>query len=231
MTPAEMVQAYYGLFSAPSREIVDAIVHDDFERDSSADYTCVDYYNGGEFPDRFSIDADDTGVLEIAPFQGDGKGGQVVHRSATLEVGQTFRVDWLTPAQSGYSISQVLTDSIEERRYCVRLRANDGAFDIDFRREHKGTGTAGTVEWHNRSSYTAPETFWVERLSATEFAWYRGAEPAKRIKIADITFDSAPGPLHVGVQAWATTAHFDNLAILRSTDVEETTVAPLPENR
>ena len=33
MTPGEKVQAYYGLFTAPSRETLDAIVHDDFALD------------------------------------------------------------------------------------------------------------------------------------------------------------------------------------------------------
>ena len=84
------------------------------------------------------------------------------------------------------------------------MRVNDGTYVIDFARDHEGT-----VEWANRSPYTAPETFWVERLSATEFTWFRGATGAERIKIADITFDSDPGPLHVGVQAWATTAQFE----------------------
>ena len=227
------VRKDYFLTTLPTAEPGDfkgAIVHDDFERDSSEDYICVDYYRGGKYPLRFSIDSDNNGVLEIAPLQGGGKGGQIVHRSATLEVGQTFRADWLTPAQSGYAIAQVLTDTIDGKRYAMRLRVNDGAYLIDFRHEHEGTGTTGTVEWHNRSSYTAPETFWVDRTSATEFIWYRGAKPAERIKIASITLDSPPGPLHVGVQAWATTAQFDNLAILPLVDPANTErLQPAPD--
>ena len=127
-------------------------------------------------------------------------------------------------------LADLLTDAIDEKRYSVRLRVTDGAYDIDFRSDHEKRGTSGTVKWHNRSSYTAPETFWVERLSPTEFSWYRGAEPAERIKIADITLDSTPKPLHVGVQAWATTAQFDDLALSRSPRVEESNFVPSPED-
>jgi len=228
-TPLREDHFLTGLPVSEPREFEETVVHDDFESDSSADYLCLDYYRGGEFPERFRIDDDDNGLLEITP--GRGRAGQVVHRSATLEVGQTFRMDWLTPAQSGYGISQVLTDRIDQKRYSVRLRVSDGAYQIDFRGDHEAGGTMGSVEWHNRSPYTAPETFWVKRMSPTQFAWYRGAEPTERIKIAEITLDSAPGPLHVGVQAWATTARFDNLAILRSEDLEEPADDRVPESR
>lgn len=186
----------------------EAVFHDDFDRDSSADYVCRNYYETGKETDLFSIDAPPgEGVLQI---NAQGKvGAQVVHRSAKLEVGQSFCVDWLTPAQSGYSISQVLTDSTEGLRYCVRLRVNDGAYVVDFERGHEGK-----VTWFNRSAYTAPETFWVKRLSATEFVWSRSTPNLDLIKIAEITFDSDPGPLLAGVQSWATTARFDNFAIL-----------------
>ena len=52
-----------------------------------------------------------------------------------------------------------------------------------------------------------------------------------QIKIADITFDSDPGPLRVGVQIWATTARFDNLAVIPSAPVEDAAATPSPENR
>ena len=184
-----------------------AIMHDDFSKDSSTNYVCLDYYKTGEKTDLFSVDRHGEGILEI---NAKGKrAAQVVHRSAELKVGQSFCVDWLTPAQSGYSISQVLTNSIEGIRYCVRLRVNDGAYAIDFDRGHKGT-----ITWFNRSPYTAPETFWVERLSEAKFVWSRGPTPLDLVKVAEVTFASDPGSLLVGVQTWAMTARFDNFAIL-----------------
>lgn len=192
-------------------EFAKATIYDDFDTDSSAEYVCIEYTGGGLVPERFSIDLDDNGVLEIATGGMGQRGAQVVHRSGRLEPEQSFRVDWLTPAQSGYAISQVLTATIDStaRRYCVRCRVNDGGYVIDFERGH-----GGEVEWFNKAPYTAPETFWIDRKSATEFSWFRGSADQDRIKIAEIRFDSDPGPLLVGVQTWATTAQFDNLAII-----------------
>ena len=124
---------------------------------------------------------------------------QVVHRSGQLEIGgKLHRLAHV--GLSGYSILQMLTTPPIRRRYGVRFRVNDGAYVIDFRGKHQRGGATGTVEWHNRSVYTAPETFWIDRRSATEFSWYRGASGTERIKIADIRFDSDPGPLFVGAQ-------------------------------
>lgn len=194
-----------------SSEFANATLHDGFEIDSSAEYACIDYYKGGSYPERFTINAEGRGALEVATGGLGQHGAQVVHRFANFETGQSFRVDWLTPAPSGYAISQVLTDSTAGIRYCVRFRVNDGAYVIDFARGHDGE-----VKWFNRSPYTAPETFWIDRRSATEFSWFRGSAHTERVKIAEIRFDSDPGPLLVGVQTWATTARFDNFAIVPS---------------
>lgn len=196
-----------------STEFANATLYDGFQADSSAEYVCLDYFAGGAFPERFTIDAEGSGALDIAPGR-EKHAAQVVHRSGRLEPGKSFRVDWLTPALSGYEISQVLTDSTEGSRYCVRFRVKNGGYEIDFRGEHQHGGATGTVEWHNRSVYTAPETFWLDRQSATEFSCFRGSVDQGRVKIADIRFDSDPGPLFVGVQTWKTTAQFDNLAIV-----------------
>ena len=191
-----------------STEFAKAVLYDDFETDSSAEYVCLDYLTGGVFSERFTIDAEQCGALEIAP-GGEKRAAQVVHRSGRLEPGQSFRVDWLTPALSGYEISQVLTDSADGLRYCVRFRVKNGGYEIDFARGH-----TGEIQWVNRAPYTAPETFWIDRQSATEFFCFRGSVDHGRVKIAEIRFDSDPGPLLVGVLTWKTTARFDNLAIV-----------------
>ncbi len=188
------------------------LFRDDFQSDSSEDYTSIDYDRGDPVPGEFTIDSGNSGVLEIKA----SRAAQVVHRSAILGVRECFKVDWLTQVvaqQSSIapSTSQILTDDPSMKRYSVRLRVNGGVLEIDFER-----GFKGSYKWFNNSPYTAPETFWVERNSKTEFTWYRGASAEERIKIAEITFDSDPGELHVGLQAYRMTARFDNLAVVES---------------
>lgn len=182
---------------------------DNFETDSSANFTCVNYSQGGKVaPESLAVDGGDSGLLEIRA----GYAVQVVHKEATLGVGESFKTDWLTQVVAQNSVtpstSQVLTDDPTGTRYSVRLRVDNGVFDIDFRR-----GSEGSYKWFNNSPFTAPETFWVERYSATEFAWFRGASVDERTKIAEITFESDPGKLFVGLQAYRMTSRFDNLAI------------------
>ncbi|MBT8044796.1 MAG: FecR family protein [Verrucomicrobiae bacterium] len=186
------------------------VFKDYFETDSSGDYAIVDYSAGGQLaPESLAVDADDNGILEIKA----DHTAQVVHKKAVLGVGECFKTDWLTQVVAqdspGPSASQVLTDSPRGKRYSVRLRVDNGVFAIDFSR-----GFKGSYKWFDNSPYTAPETFWVERISATDFAWYRGANQDDRAKIAEIIFESDPGKLFVGLQAYRMTARFDNLAIV-----------------
>ncbi|MFK7909972.1 MAG: hypothetical protein AB8F34_05145 [Akkermansiaceae bacterium] len=186
------------------------VYQDDFETDTSANYTCIDYDKGGKLaPESLTVDAEENGLLEIRA----GYAVQAVHKEATLGVGECFKTDWLTQVVAQNSItpsaSQVLTDDPTGTRYSVRLRVSGGVFAIDFSR-----GCEGSFKWFNNSPYTAPETFWVERASKTEFAWYRGASEKERVKIAEFTFVSDPGELFVGLQAFRMTAQFDNLSIV-----------------
>lgn len=184
------------------------VFQDDFETDTSSDYTSIDYARGTAIPDEFSIDSENSNVLEIRA----SYGAQVVHKEATLEVGQCFKTDWMTQVVAHNSVkpstSQVLNNDPKGVGYNVRLRVDNGVFEIDFRR-----GSEGSYKWFNNSPFTAPDTFWVERYSATEFAWFRGASVDERTKIAEITFESDPGKLFVGLQAYKMTSRFDNLAI------------------
>jgi hypothetical protein len=186
------------------------VFQDDFETDSSDDYTYVDYDRGRKLaPESLTVDAGDNGLLEIRAVYA----VQAVHKEATLGVGECFKTNWLTQVVAQNSVtpstSQVLTDDPTGRRYSVRLRVNNGVFGIDFRR-----GSKGSFKWFNNSPFTAPETFWVERINETEFAWYRGASEDERVKIAEFTFESDPGKLFVGLQAFRMTARFDNLSIV-----------------
>ena len=61
----------------------------------------------------------------------------------------------------------------------------------------------------------------MERVSATEFGWYRGPTAEELVKIAEISFDSDPGDLHVGVQSWKVTALFDNLAVIERSEADK----------
>jgi hypothetical protein len=190
------------------------VFKDDFETDTTANFTCVDYTRGGKVaPESLSVDDGGNGLLEISA----GYAVQVVHKEATLGVGECFKTDWLTQVVAQNSVtsstSQVLTDDPNGRRYSIRLRVNNGVFDIDFRR-----GFKGSFEWFNNSPFTAPETFWVERISETKFAWYRGASQDERVKIAEFTFESDPGELFVGLQAYRMTSRFDNLSIINLDD-------------
>ena len=133
---------------------------------------------------------------------------------------ECFKTDWLTQVVAQNSVSpstsQILTDDPSKKRYSVRLRVSNGVFVIDFARDFKGS-----YKWFNNSPYTAPETFWVERISETEFCWYRGASEEERIKIAEFTFDSDPGKLFVGLQAYKMTTRFDNLSVIKLPDSSE----------
>ena len=202
--------------SAPAAATV--LFKDDFETDTSGDYTSIDYTSGGPIKGGFAIDSAGSGVLEIRA----SSAAQLVHRSATLGVNECFKTEWLTQvvaqrqSSSAPSSSQILTDDPSKKRYSVRLRVDAGVFEIDFARDFKGS-----YEWFNNSPYTAPETFWVERVNETEFCWYRGASEQEQVKIAEFTFDSDPGQLFVGLQAYMMTARFDNVSVVESPDSSE----------
>ena len=197
---------------------------DNFDSDSSDDFASINYHTGHAIPGAFAIDSGNSGVLEIRP----SSMALVVHRRATLGVNQCFKTDWLTKVlaqQDSHrpSASQVLTDDPSKKRYCVRFRVDGGVFKIDFER-----GFTGSYEFFNNSPYTAPDTFWDERTSATEICWYRGGSMDERIKIAEVTFDSDPGELHIGLQAHRMTARFDNLSIVESGEALQRDREPAP---
>lgn len=218
--PIEL-QADHFLRQLPESEpnpFADAIVHDNFSRESGSDYVSMNYGTGKNASQSLRINPDDRGHMEIRAGSDSGQiAVQVVHRSATLNPGQMYRIDWLTsPGDEGY-ISQVLTDTPDGRQYNVRFRFIKGTYRINFER-----GSSGSVKWVNRKAFTAPETFRVERESPTRFTWYRGMTEEDRIVIAEITMDQDPGPLHVGVQTFRTNALFDNLAVLEATGNDST---------
>lgn len=191
---------------------------DDFETDTSSDYTSINYHSGVAIPGEFTIDSENNGVLEIRA----SSAAQIVHREATLGVNECYKTDWLTQVVAqkqshiAPSTSQVLTDDPSKKRYSVRLRVDAGVFDIDFAR-----GFSGSYKWFNNSPFTAPETFWVERISETEFCWYRGATKTEQVKIAEFTFDTDPGKLFVGLQAYNMMSRFDNLSVIDLDDSTE----------
>ncbi len=211
-TPIDLDRSHF-LDDLPDVEpdpISGALVHDSFSSDTTESYRCVGYLHGKPTPYGYFINRRGKGLLEVGNSgAGDSSEHQVVLREPSLSPRQTFRVDFLTNHSGKDALGMVLTDDPTGQRYKLRCRYTANSPLIDFRR-----GARGKIIWSNRSPYTAPETFWIERLSPIHFRWYRGITVDERSLIADITLEEDPGPLHVGVQSWSNAAIFDDMAIL-----------------
>ena len=178
---------------------------DSFDADSSANYEVRNYGTGADLITNLSIDAGDNNILELT-----AASTQVLHKTKRLYVGETFQLDILTAPGLGFAVGPVLQQAPPtDGGYNLRLRWNAGAWAPSF-----SNGYTGTFTDDDTSTPAAGDTHWVERVSETLFSYYRGADMATRVKVSDITFDTEPGNIYVGFQAWNATIQADNFAIV-----------------
>lgn len=193
---------------------------DDFNTDTSANYTGSNSYGSGG---SFTIDASDNNVLRNLPASGNTY--SVVHTTSSLGIGETYSIDALDPwsggGLSGGGDGQfiMLTTSTGQPNgsssYGFRLRVDNNSVIRLFTASSAGNSTVNTTT----SPSVAPDTFWIDRTTATDFEFYYGPSLGSRtlITTGSLAASDVVSPLHVGIQSWSTGGSeqydFDNLQI------------------
>ena len=197
---------------------------DDFSSDTSANYTGSNSFNSGG---SFDISG---GTLNVTA--GTNNTFSVVHNTSSLGIGETFSIDVVTPStgagnNSGGSDAArlMLTTGTGQPNgsstFGFRLRI-DSNTNIKIQTY---SSTSSTNVDTGVSPTVAPDTFWIDRVTATSFEFYYGSAGSRTlIGTGNLEASDVVNPIHVGVQGFAnpTELHqFDNLQIQAISSIPE----------
>ena len=202
-----------GLALAPATQA--AVIVDDFNTDTSANYFSYNYTTGVENdPAEHTVDDGDNDILQLA-----GNASGLLHKTATLSIGETYKIDILSLTSAG----QILSTSVNPvtggdgtntvQSFAARFRWSNGVISTP----NSGQGFSGTWTVNGTSpSFTiaGSGTSWVERQTATKFNWYLGADVGTRVLLGGYVLNTDPGTLYIGMNNHGTTSEFDNLQII-----------------
>ena len=186
-----------------------AVFLDDFNSDTSGDYTYSDSYGSGG---SFNVSG---GTLNIDAAAGNTAS---VMRTSTVSfaVGEWLGIDAAAPgaSTSGHNVFLMLSTSTGQPNgtssYGIRLARENATV----RTKIYPGGNQPTVP---EADVTTPATLWINRVSDTVFDSYYEMEGSGTKTF--VSSDSMPDlagitDLHIGAQAWAGSQSFDNLRIV-----------------
>jgi hypothetical protein len=197
--------------------VIAEVTTDDFETDSSANYTGSDSFGGGG---SFDVSG---GTLNLTAASGNTY--SVVATVSSLEVGESYSIDALDgPAGSGNSgggdaMFLMLTTGTGQPNgsssFGFRLRVESNQSVIRLATYSNGGSTLTNT---SVAPTVAPDTFWIDRTSATDFEFYYGPAGSRTlITTGSLLAPEVTGPLRVGVQAFSTSGseeyNFDKLRV------------------
>lgn len=186
------------------------VFEDDFSTDTSANYYNYKYDTGAEYdPVKFDINDSDNGILQLDTGV---SANAIVHKTATLDIGESYKIDFLAASNVRGQIISNTNDgtSTTGNGYVVRLRynANGTLNGVSYGQGFSGTDTLGG----SASIATSGTTVWMEREEAKKFNIYHNAS-GSQVLMGAITLNADPGTLYVGVQTHNASASYDNLQI------------------
>ena len=211
------VQRFVALFAAitglflQSTRCDAVIIFDNFDTDTSANYTGSDSFGTGG---AFSIDAGDSNVLRVAT--GITNTFSVVNTLSMLDVGESFSIDVPTYG-SNDGVFAILSTGLGQPDgtsvFGFRLRLDT---ESNFRLQTFSSG-GNTLVDTGVSNPKTPMTVWVDRTSSTGFDFFYGPKSSRTFIYSDaLAASDVLSALHVGVQAFGNLANsfdFDNLQI------------------
>ena len=207
--------------------LVPVLTMDDFETNTAACYTGSDSFGSGG---SFTVSG---GTLNLTA--GSGNTHSIVLPGSSLEIGESFSIDALDGAGGsgnsggGDAMFLMLTTSTEQPNgslsFGFRLRVESNRSVIRLATYSNG---GVTIVDTTISPSVAPSTFWIDRVSATDFDFYYGTAGSRSlIAMGSLLASEVTDPLQVGVQAFSNAGtdewNFDHLTI-------QTTPAPDPFN-
>jgi hypothetical protein len=194
------------------------VLQDDFSTDTSANYTGSNSYGSGG---SFTVDAGDSNEVRI--LTGGNNTYSVAHTTSSLDVGESYAIDFLDARTgesggAGNGLFLMLTTGTGQAGSSgssgFRLRLD--TFATIRLATYSANGTNSTVS-SSISPSAAPDTFWVDRTTATDFEFYYGSAGSRTlITTGSLHADDVDTEtVHVGFQAFggSTGFSFDNLRV------------------
>jgi hypothetical protein len=191
---------------------------DDFNADTSANYYNYNYssatFTDFASPYKFDIDDSDNNILQLDDSTGSNA---LIHKTATLDVGETYKIDFL---DAGATRGQIITssatpgDGTSAHWYVARIRWDgDNEFDA-FNFGGDVPVPSSTFDIGTTSTLTSGGSAYIERETATDFNLYYDTGASTRVKYGEFSLAADPGTIYVGVQTHNNLAPFDNLEIV-----------------
>ena len=210
------------------------VLANDFSTDTSADFTGSDSFGSGGL---FTVDDGDSNELRI--LTGNNNTYSVVHTTSSLDIGESYSIDFLDArtGESGGGANAaflMLSTSTEQPNGSTssgfRLRLDSE--NVNIRLSTFSANGADPTVTSSTSRSVAPDRFWIDRTTATDFEFYYGSAGSRSLIIAGSldALDVDTETIHVGFQAFGrpgTGFSFDNLEIAPTAVPEPSTSIPL----